>query len=114
MITDIFGPQDSDIILVEGDVYDPANLAGLLALEDAIPIDPRNIPGDDAYFARERINSIADAIVQYSGALPQTREEVENIVAEVSKLKPLDKFVTKTAPRPWSCCVRDIRKPRTR
>jgi uncharacterized protein len=96
MITDIFGPQDSDIILVEGDVYDPANLAALLALEEAIPFDARNIPGDDAYFARERISSVADYIVQFSpsGALPQTREEVEAIVAQLNTLIPLNKFVT--------------------
>ncbi|MEW6554580.1 MAG: MMPL family transporter [Actinomycetota bacterium] len=96
MITDIFGPQSSDIILVEGDIYDPANLAALLELEEAIPIDARNIPGDEAYFSRDRISSIADYIVQFSpdGALPQSREDVQDAVAQLSALMPVDTFVT--------------------
>ena len=95
-ITDLFGPQNSDIILVEGDIYDPANLAALLELEDAIPMDARNRPGDDAYFSRDRIKSIADYVVMGSpdGTLPQSREGVEAIVAQLAMRMPLGAMVS--------------------
>lgn len=96
MVTGIFGPQASDFILVKGDIYDPANLTALLELEDAIPLDARNFPESDDYFARERISSIADYVVMGSqaGTLPQTREEVENIVADLGARMPLSALVS--------------------
>jgi predicted RND superfamily exporter protein len=96
MVTDIFGPQDMDIILVNGDIYDPANLAALLELEDAIPRDARNLSDNNAYFARDRISSIADYVAMGSsdGTLPQSREGVEEIVAKLGMRMPLKAFVT--------------------
>jgi len=94
MVIDTFGPQDSDIILVEGDIYDPANLAALLELEEAIPLDARNLPGDDAYFTRDRIFSIADYIASPDGTLPQSREEVEAIVAQLGLRMPINSLVS--------------------
>jgi len=96
MITKIFGPQDSDVIVVEGDVYDPANLAAMLSAEEAIASDERNVPGKEGYFFREGISSIADYIAKYSpgGTLPQSREQVEAVVAELSKNMPLGALVS--------------------
>ncbi|RJP27743.1 MAG: RND family transporter [Actinobacteria bacterium] len=96
MVTEIFGPQDSDIILVQGDIYDPANLAALLELEDAITRDARNLPDDNAYFARDRISSIADYVLMGSpdGTLPQSREEVEAIVAQLAIRMPVSALVS--------------------
>jgi hydrophobe/amphiphile efflux-3 (HAE3) family protein len=90
MITEIFGPQNRDIILVKGDIYDPANLAAMLELEKAIPNDARNLPDSEDYFARDRISSIADYIVQFSeGALPESREKVQEKITELSAILPV-------------------------
>jgi predicted RND superfamily exporter protein len=94
MITDIFGPQNQDFILVKGDVYDPANLAAMLELEAAIPLDPRNVPDSEDYFARDRNSSIADYIVQFNdGVLPESREGVLEKVRELQALMPVNVFV---------------------
>lgn len=95
MISDIFGPQNADIILARGDVYDPSNLAAILELENAIPLDPRNEPGREDYFARERISSIADYILMFSpdGKLPDTREGVVAVVEQLSLRMPVEAFV---------------------
>jgi predicted RND superfamily exporter protein len=95
-ISDIFGPQNSDVILVEGDIYDPANLVALLELEDAIAADERNQPGNDDYFLRDNIQSIADLIVLSSpdGSLPDSRQEVENVVSILGTRMPVSAFVT--------------------
>jgi hydrophobe/amphiphile efflux-3 (HAE3) family protein len=98
-ITEIFGPQNSDIILVEvpegGNIYEPANLAALLAMEDAIARDARNRPGEDDYFNREKITSIADYILLGTpdGQLPQTLQGVEEVVARLRTRMPLDFLV---------------------
>ena len=95
MITDIFGPQESDVILVEGDIYEPENLAAILAMEDALENDERNYPDSDDYFARERIQSIADIVKDRNdGELPESREEVEAIVGDLSTLMPVSAFIT--------------------
>jgi len=96
MITDIFGPQTSDIILVKGDIYDPANLAAILQLEDAIPRDTRNLADRDGYFARDRISSIADYVVMASptGTLPQSRQEVVAVVAQLSTQMPVNALMS--------------------
>jgi predicted RND superfamily exporter protein len=88
MITEIFGPQNQDIILVKGDIYEPDSLAAMLELEDLIPLDARNYPDSLDYFARDRISSIADYIKQFStdGTLPESRDDV---VEQVEKLKAL-------------------------
>jgi uncharacterized protein len=95
MISEIFGPQHSDIILAKGDIYEPANLAALLELEEAIVRDARNLPGRDDYFDRERIRSIADYVIMGApdGSLPETREEVEDAVEQLSARMPVSAFV---------------------
>jgi len=94
MITEIFGPQNRDIILVKGDIYDPASLAAMLELEEAIPNDARNLPDSEDYFARDRISSIADYIVQFNeGVLPESREEVQEKIVELSALLPVSGFM---------------------
>ncbi|NPV60046.1 MAG: RND family transporter [Actinobacteria bacterium] len=95
MITEIFGPQNSDVILAWGDIYDPKNLAAILELEDSIPLDPRNLPESEYYFARDRISSIADYILMASpdGKLPDTREGVTAVVEQLSLRMPVGSFV---------------------
>ncbi len=95
MITDIFGPQSADIILAKGDVYRPENLAAILELEESIPLDPRNYPEREDYFARERISSIADYILMASpeGKLPDSREEVMAVVEQISRRMPVEALV---------------------
>jgi predicted RND superfamily exporter protein len=94
-ISEIFGPQNSDVILVEGDIYEPENLAALLALEEGLVLDERNRPDSDDYFARERTQSIADIIMEVNdGELPETREGVEAIVEQLATQMPLQAFAT--------------------
>ena len=95
MITGIFGPQGSDIILAKGDIYDPGNLAVMLKLEDAVPMDPRNYPESEDYFARDRIRSIADYVLMASpdGKLPGTGEEVLEVVEQLSLRMPVSALV---------------------
>lgn len=94
-ITDIFGPQNKDIILVKGDIYEPASLAAMLELEEAIPIDERNLRDSDAYFARDRISSIADYVLMGTpdGKVPGSRQEVEAIVEQLAVHMPVSAFV---------------------
>jgi hydrophobe/amphiphile efflux-3 (HAE3) family protein len=93
-ITEIFGPQQFDIILVEGDVYDPANLEALLALEDSIVLDSRNQPGNTDYFNREAIRSIADIIEnQGGGTLPDSREAVQEKIDGFKNVPQASMFI---------------------
>ncbi len=95
MITDIFGPQNNDIILVKGDILDPANLAAILELEQALPLDSRNFPDSEDYFARDRISSIADYVLMGTpdGTVPGSRQEVEAIVELLAARMPVSAFV---------------------
>ena len=98
-ITEIFGPQQSDIILVEalrgGNIYQPENLAALLAMEDAVVADTRNDPESENFFQRGNISSIADYILAETpnGRLPQTLQGVEEIVAGLEQRMPLASLV---------------------
>jgi uncharacterized protein len=96
MITEIFGPQNSDIILVKGDIYDPASLAAMLELEEAIPIDARNLQDSNDYFARDRISSIADYIQKFSpsGTLPESREDVIKQVEGMKAVMPVSNLLS--------------------
>jgi predicted RND superfamily exporter protein len=96
-ITEIFGPQNQDIILVRGDIYDPANLAAMLELEEAIPLDARNVLDSQDYFARDRISSIADYIAKFSpgGTLPVSRDAVVKKVEELKAVMPVGALLSK-------------------
>lgn len=95
MITETFGPQNSDIILVKGDIFEPASLAAILELEEAIPLDGRNFPDSEDYFARDRISSIADYVLMGTpdGTLPGSRQEAEAIVERLGARMPVSAFV---------------------
>ncbi len=94
MITEIFGSQNFDIILVEGDVYDPANLEALLAMEDAIVFDARNQPGNTDYFNREAITSIADVVENgENGTLPGSSEAVQEKIAQMKNVPQAGMFI---------------------
>lgn len=98
-ITEIFGPQQSDIILVEApagsNIYQPENLAALLEMEDAIVRDARNDPGNKNFFSREGVSSIADYILAETpdSRLPETLQGVEEIVARLKQRMPLGSLV---------------------
>lgn len=92
-IEEIFGPQSFDIILVEGDIYDPANLEALLALEDAIVSDERNHPEKIGYFNREDITSIADVLRNEDGTLPDSVDAVREKLEMMKNVPQLKAFI---------------------
>ena len=89
-----FGPQEPEVILVEGDIYEPENLAAVLELEDRIPADERNHPEEEGYYSREGIISIADLILYFNqGKIPESSAEVKAVVTEIGKQVSIESFV---------------------
>lgn len=96
MITDSFGAQDADVILVSGDVLKPANLAAYLALEDRIANDEFNKDGRKGAFTREGNISIADILANSNGGkLPESEEAVKQALASLSAQMDLSTMVSK-------------------
>ena len=84
MITEKFGAQSFDMLLVRGDVLDPVNLETMLEMEDAIASDPRNAEVDRGSFDRQAIMSVADMVAQAGGgAIPASREAVEAVLGQL-------------------------------
>ncbi|MBN2026447.1 MAG: RND family transporter [Actinobacteria bacterium] len=95
VLTEYFGAQDADVILVKGDVLEPENLEEYLKLEDDVVADGRNDSGVKGAFTREGNISIAD-LVAYSngGTIPGSAGEVEDIVAELGEVVDTSSFVS--------------------
>ncbi len=85
----IFGGQQEDVILLTGDVLEPEALAAMLGFQKEISGTP--------YFKENGSSSIAELIVDYrtsmgkagpdgSAALPATRQEAEENLAEIGAL----------------------------
>lgn len=73
-----FGGQQTDTIMVTGDVLDPASLKAMAALEDGVASDPRNHFGGITLYPREAITGLPDALTSANnGKLPASREEAE-------------------------------------
>lgn len=80
-VTEYFGPQSSDVILVKGDITEPENLKAVQEMEEAIVADSRNKPDQDDYYSREGIFSLADMVAQASGGqIPDSREQVQRVL----------------------------------
>ena len=95
LTTEYFGPQQQDLLLVEGDILKPENLEALLAMEDSIASDPRNSDNGAKYFTRDSIMSIADIVKDSSGGvIPGSEEEVKAALNEFGKQIPLGAFIT--------------------
>ncbi|MDY6796556.1 MAG: efflux RND transporter permease subunit [Actinomycetota bacterium] len=94
LVTDYFGPQSSDVVLVKGDVYEPENLELLLGMKDAIANDVRNQPDSEDYFSRDRIVSLADLVKKANGGeLPDSRQGVEETVALLGQQMDVNQLV---------------------
>ncbi|MCG2796246.1 MAG: MMPL family transporter, partial [Actinomycetia bacterium] len=95
LTTEYFGPQQQDILLVEGDVLKPENLEALLAMEDDIVSDPRNSNNGEKYITREAVMSIADLIKDSSGGeIPDSEEAINAVLDELGKQMPVSGFIT--------------------
>lgn len=107
MISEYFGPQNTDVILVEGDVLEPGHLEALLQMEDAIVEDPRNRPGEEGYYFREGISSIADYIAMFNpqGGIPPTREGVDSLLKELGEKMPLGFLIQEVSDGYYSAMV---------
>lgn len=87
-VTEYFGPQSMDVLLVRGDIYEPANLKALLEVKKIIAGDERNNPGSEDYFNEQRIFSIADFVAGANqGDIPESRQEVEALIGAM-KMDP--------------------------
>jgi predicted RND superfamily exporter protein len=86
-IEKVFGPDQTDFILVSGDVLEPKNLQAMLDTETAMANDPRGkysyydkslhreVKGE--YYPRNGMNSLADAVVSANnGVMPADRAGV--------------------------------------
>jgi hypothetical protein len=90
-----FGAQDSDVILVKGDVLKPENLKAYMRLEDEVVSDSRNTPGEKGAFAREANISIADVIADSNGGtIPDSPQAVQATVAELGKVMDTSSLVS--------------------
>lgn len=95
LVSDYFGAQDADVILVKGDIRKPENLKTLMEVEDRIVDDKRNDPDKEGFFTREGIMSIADILAGEDGkSLPTTRQGVEAALAELGQQMNLSMFVS--------------------
>lgn len=95
MISDYFGAQEADVILVEGDVLNPETLKAFLKLEDDVATDSRNKLGVKGFFTREGNVSIADIVANSNGgSIPDSAEAVKAAVAEIGKQMALTSMVS--------------------
>lgn len=95
-VSQYFGAQNPDIVLVKGNVLTPERLNALLELEDRIAGDKRNKPDEKGFFTRAGIYSIADVLAgPYGGGIPATTEGVKAAVAELGKQMDLSSFISK-------------------
>lgn len=96
LISSYFGAQDTDVILVKGDVLKPSNLAVYLELEDAVANNKFNSKDRAGAFTRAGAISIADILVNTNGGnLPETEEAVKKSVEELGKQMDLSTMVSK-------------------
>ena len=73
-----FGGQQTDTIMVTGDVLDPANLKLMAELEDKIASDPRNFHSGIQLYPRDSIVGLTDALTSANnGKLPTGKAEAE-------------------------------------
>jgi hydrophobe/amphiphile efflux-3 (HAE3) family protein len=94
-LTEYFGAQDADVILVKGDVLKPENLKEYMLQEDEVVSDSRNDSGEKGAFTREGNISIADIIANANGGtIPDSAEEVKGIVAQLGKVMDTSAFVS--------------------
>ncbi|OFW59390.1 MAG: hypothetical protein A2V52_06220 [Actinobacteria bacterium RBG_19FT_COMBO_54_7] len=94
-LSEYFGAQDADVILINGDVLKPENLKEYLKLEDEVAADSRNNPGEKGAFTREGNISIADIIANSNGGtIPDSAEEVTAIVARLGEVMDTSSFVS--------------------
>jgi hydrophobe/amphiphile efflux-3 (HAE3) family protein len=73
-----FGGQQTDTIMITGDVLDPKNLQRMAELEDRIAKDPRNFHNGVVLYSRNAIVGLPDALASANnGKLPASKAEAE-------------------------------------
>ena len=77
-----FGGQQTDTIMITGDVLDPKNLKAMADLEDKIVNDPRNRFQGTTLYPRSAITGLPDALASANnGKLPASKAEAEAAIA---------------------------------
>lgn len=78
MVEKYFGGQQTDTIMITGDVLDPQNLAAIKRLEEGVLKDPLNKFKGSMLYPADAVNSLPDALSSANNnVLPQTREQAE-------------------------------------
>lgn len=75
-----FGGQGMAFALVKGDILKPETLKSMLAYEDGVSISDMESAEGEVIFERGRTSSIADLILMTAGGIPDTEEEVAEII----------------------------------
>lgn len=79
-----FGGQDQGIVLVEGDILEPANLQSMLEYEDLVSSTRELNEKGEILIDRQKIISLADLVASANnGTLPATRLEVQVILTQL-------------------------------
>jgi len=95
-LAEFFGAQDTDVILVKGDVLTPESLKAFLKLEDGVVADKRNQPDKEGFFTRKGNVSIADIVANANGgSIPDSAEAVKSTLTELGKQMDIGSLVSK-------------------
>lgn len=97
LITEHFGAQEADVLVVRGDVLEPATLKAFMKLEDEVVADSRNKKGEKGYFTREGNVSIADIVSNSNGGgIPDSKAAVKAVLDELGKQMDMGSFISKS------------------
>ena len=81
-----FGGQQTDTVMVTGNVLSPSALKAILAFEDEVARSNDNLYEGTKFYQRSKITSLADAIVDATGGrIPASKEESEAAVLNLEQ-----------------------------
>lgn len=81
-----FGGQQTDTIVVTGDVLDPASLRAMAELEKTIVTDPRNNYNGTDLYPKRAVVGLPDALASANnGKLPESKAEAEAAIENARK-----------------------------
>lgn len=96
VISSYFGSQNFDMVLLEGDIYQPESITAILEMSDRMSGDERNRSIGRGSLEDAGMISVAHMVADASdGTVPDTREEIEAIIEGVRVQAGLDTLVNR-------------------